>query len=717
VSDGKKIGKGSFATVYLGHHVSQTNHLVAIKVVDVDRLSRSNQKLKRHLDSEITIMKSVQHDHIVQQLDVLMDPKGEYIYVVLEFCDGGDFSKFLKKHKRLPEYQARYFLQQLADGLKYLHERSIIHRDLKPQNLLLQRRSGTTGHNYDDWVLKIADFGFARFIEPESVASTLCGSPLYMAPEVLFCQPYDAKADLWSVGAILFEMLVGSPPYNVRTQIELVRILLTSKIHFPKNLNISDECFSLLQNLLKKNQGERISWAGFFEHSFVAPQTSSLPPRPAQSSPSSSSSSSSATPTTPGATAPLLIPLMRKNRECGNDATPPPASTYMLSSPSPSPSMSISPLSSASSFLSGSSSSSPRTTTIRRIPSGMALATTPPTAGRHTKPSGMRPSSAPASSSSLSEGSLVSDSRYGRLSQEAKDSVVGNNSATASSSSSGSAVVRPPAHHSLEQGWGWLPPRRPNTNPFKEDSLESFRAGSGTSPSNSSIHIDPPAAGESSSSSDGSFEMINSVSSSADQYSLEEKQVIDDIERQYNFANVVAEVAEIKVGAQSPVEALSLYVKALHIYQDILAHTKRIVQTQGLSDSSRLSLVLEKMREDFASCLSKAEYWKRNLRPTDTTVCAEKSLYDFALAMGKEGAVAEVLKNFERAQHMYRRASLLLQLLHNEAHHPNDRNVLQSYIGSISKRLSTALKKQDEMLNQQNAATENVRMAPSSLPY
>lgn len=161
--------------------------------------------------------------------------------MVLEFCDGGDFAKFLKKHKRVTEEQARYFLTQLSthcltqqqqqqqqpsemdkalmpiffhphstgDGLKYLHERSIVHRDLKPQNLLLQRRRGTTGEHFTDWVLKIADFGFARFIEPEGVASTLCGSPLYMAPEILFCQPYDAKADLWSVGAILFEMLVG----------------------------------------------------------------------------------------------------------------------------------------------------------------------------------------------------------------------------------------------------------------------------------------------------------------------------------------------------------------------------------------------------------------------------------------------------------------------------------------------------------------------------
>jgi serine/threonine-protein kinase ULK/ATG1 len=703
VSDGKKIGKGSFATVYLGHHANNPKNLVAIKVVDVDRLSRNNEKLKRHLESEISIMKSIQHEHIVRQLDVVMDPQGEYIYVVLEFCEGGDFSKFLKKHKRLPEEQARYFLGQLADGLKHLHERSIIHRDLKPQNLLLQRRSGTTGQNYTDWVLKIADFGFARIIDAESVASTLCGSPLYMAPEVLLCQPYDAKADLWSVGAILFEMLVGNPPYNVRTQIELVRILLTSKIHFPRNLNISDECFSLLQNLLKKNQGERISWEGFFSHPFVVSRDSlsyrTL--KPSNLSTPAGSSTSSTSSTTPSATAPLLIPLLKKSRECGNDSTPPPTSGIMLS---PSPSMSISP---------SSSFGSPHlVSTIRRIPSGMVLATTPPTAPRQpvapttsaASSSLIRhSSSAPASSSSTSsEGTL---SRYGRSSHEIKDSTAG--STTSSTSASGHKS----AHQSLEKGWGWLPPRRPHINPFKEDSLDSLRTAS---PSNS-LHIDIPA-GESSSSSDGSFEMINSVSSSADQYSLEEKQVLDDIERHYSFANVVAEVAEFKVGAQSPVEALSLYVKALHIYQDILAHTKRIVQTQGLSDSSRLSLVLEKMREDFTSCLSKAEYWKRNLRPTDAA-CAEKSIYEVALAMGKEGAVAEVTKNFDRAQHMYRRASLLLQLLHNEAHHPADRTVLESYMTSFAKRLMTAAKKQNELEQEQRAAAVAARLAPSSLPY
>ncbi len=188
----------------------------------------------------------------------------------------------------------------LAAGLKFLHNKNIIHRDLKPQNLLLSSRDQRKA------VLKIADFGFARFVDPQSVVHTLCGSPLYMviystcplcmivvfvhwysklnsvtyvqAPEILLCQPYDGKADLWSVGAILYEMLTGSPPFNVRTHIELVRLLVTEQVRYPKNLNVSAECLDLLQSLLKKNKDERISWHDFFRHPFISGTQPTLPP-------------------------------------------------------------------------------------------------------------------------------------------------------------------------------------------------------------------------------------------------------------------------------------------------------------------------------------------------------------------------------------------------------------------------------------------------------
>ena len=107
-------------------------------------------------------------------------------------------------------------LQQLALGLAHMRTRNLIHRDLKPQNLLLSSMAPTA-------ILKIADFGFARYMQQQDLAETLCGSPLYMAPEILRFQKYDAKADLWSVGAILFEMLVGKPPFSGANHVQLLK--------------------------------------------------------------------------------------------------------------------------------------------------------------------------------------------------------------------------------------------------------------------------------------------------------------------------------------------------------------------------------------------------------------------------------------------------------------------------------------------------------------
>ena len=159
----------------------------------------------------------------------------------MEFCAGGDVSNFLKKRGgRVPEGTAQSFLKHVALGLNCLNELHLIHRhipipidlglrvdslrrswsgiplrsspcapgrDLKPHNLLLSEESPKA-------VVKIADFGFARIMAPQGLAETVCGSPLYMAPEVLSSSKYDIKADLWSVGTILYQMLVGATPYQ-----------------------------------------------------------------------------------------------------------------------------------------------------------------------------------------------------------------------------------------------------------------------------------------------------------------------------------------------------------------------------------------------------------------------------------------------------------------------------------------------------------------------
>jgi serine/threonine protein kinase len=182
--------------------------------------------------------------------DTTTQKTDNHIYLMLEYCEAGDLQKHIKAHGRLSEAAAQVFMTHLAAGLKFLWDRNLIHRDLKPQNLLLTARGapyvpppvqyiGSGGANLNDrstaaaahqqqpqLLLKIADFGFARHLATATMAETLCGSPLYMAPEILQGRKYDAKADLWSVGTILFEMIIGRPPFGGTNQFELLRVSL-----------------------------------------------------------------------------------------------------------------------------------------------------------------------------------------------------------------------------------------------------------------------------------------------------------------------------------------------------------------------------------------------------------------------------------------------------------------------------------------------------------
>ncbi|XP_058212890.1 serine/threonine-protein kinase ATG1c-like isoform X2 [Rhododendron vialii] len=170
-----------------------------------------------------------------------------------------------QRQGRVPEAKTKHFMQQLAVGLQILRKNNLIHRDLKPQNLLLSSKD-------DNAVLKIADFGFARSLEPKVLAETLCGSPLYMAPEIMQLQKYDAKADLWSVGAILFQLATGKTPFTGNNQMQLLRnIMKSTELHFPpQRKNLSSDCMDLCQKLLRANPVERLTFEEFFNHPFLS---------------------------------------------------------------------------------------------------------------------------------------------------------------------------------------------------------------------------------------------------------------------------------------------------------------------------------------------------------------------------------------------------------------------------------------------------------------
>ncbi|KAM7526395.1 hypothetical protein LguiA_016297 [Lonicera macranthoides] len=257
---GRQLGSGSFSVVwYARHKVHGTE--VAIKEILTGRL---NKKLEESLMSEIVILQNIDHPNIIRLHEMIKEP-GK-IHLVLEYCKGGDLSMFIQKRQgRIPEATAKHFMLQLAAGLKILRDNNLIHRDLKPQNLLLSS-------NDENSVLKIADFGFARSLQPRGLAETMCGSPLYMAPEIMQLQKYDAKADLWSVGAILFQLVTGKTPFTGNSQIQLLQnIVKSTELNFPPDIkDLSSDCIDLCRKLLRRNPVERLMFEEFFNHPFLS---------------------------------------------------------------------------------------------------------------------------------------------------------------------------------------------------------------------------------------------------------------------------------------------------------------------------------------------------------------------------------------------------------------------------------------------------------------
>ncbi|XP_056159092.1 serine/threonine-protein kinase ATG1t [Syzygium oleosum] len=254
-----KLGEGSFSTVWKAVRRAG-GEVVAVKQV---HLSKLNGHLRSCLDCELDFLSSVDHPNIIRLLHVFQ--ANGCVYMVLEFCAGGDLASYVRLHGPVREESARRFMQQLGAALEILHSYHIVHRDLKPQNILL---SGSE----EDKVLKVADFGLSRTLQPGYSADTVCGSPLYMAPEVLLFKKYDEKVDMWSIGAILFELLNGCPPFCGRTNVQLLRSIKSSKsLPFSHHVlpELHPDCIDMCSRLLSVNPVNRLSFEEFYRHRFL----------------------------------------------------------------------------------------------------------------------------------------------------------------------------------------------------------------------------------------------------------------------------------------------------------------------------------------------------------------------------------------------------------------------------------------------------------------
>ncbi|KAL4423876.1 hypothetical protein ABPG75_001177 [Micractinium tetrahymenae] len=245
-------GEGSFGKVWKARRTGSLQ-TVAVKLITKHG---KNEKDLRNLRQEIEILRKLQHPNIIAMLDAF-ETKNDFC-VVTEFAQGELFH-ILEDDRCLPESVVRSVARQLVQALHYLHSNRIIHRDMKPQNILISA-NGT---------VKLCDFGFARLMSTNTlVVTSIKGTPLYMAPELVQEQPYNHTVDLWSLGIILYELFVGQPPFYTTSIYTLIKQIVREPVKYPDNM--SPLFASFLQGLLEKQPSLRLDWPQLLDHPFLA---------------------------------------------------------------------------------------------------------------------------------------------------------------------------------------------------------------------------------------------------------------------------------------------------------------------------------------------------------------------------------------------------------------------------------------------------------------
>ncbi|KAH6573884.1 hypothetical protein BASA50_007475 [Batrachochytrium salamandrivorans] len=236
----KTVGEGNFAKVKLATH-KLTNGEVAIKVIDKTQL---DEKKLGKLYREVRIMKLLHHPNIVKLYEVI-ETKST-VYLVMEYASGGELYDYLVVHGKMKEKEARAKFRQILSAVSYCHKKRVIHRDLKAENLLLDA-------NLD---IKIADFGFSNYFDPDAKLDTFCGSPPYAAPELFQGRRYTGpEVDIWSLGVILYVLTTGCLPFDGKNLQEMRESVCRGKYRIPYYL--SDMCEKLLRKFLVRDPVKR----------------------------------------------------------------------------------------------------------------------------------------------------------------------------------------------------------------------------------------------------------------------------------------------------------------------------------------------------------------------------------------------------------------------------------------------------------------------------
>ena len=261
---GRFLGKGGFARCYEFTSL-ETRRISAAKVVPKASLTKSRQKQK--LMSEIKIHRSLHHSGVVGFEHFFED--AENVYILLELCPNQTMNELLRRRKRLIELEVQCYILQIVRTLQYLHQHRVIHRDLKLGNLFLSEKME----------IKIGDFGLATKLEFDGERKrTICGTPNYIAPEVLEGKSgHSYEVDVWSLGVIIYTLLVGKPPFETADVKTTYRRIKMNAYSFPDNVQISDQSKSLITRVLVSDPTKRPTLEEILSHEFFH-QGNPIPP-------------------------------------------------------------------------------------------------------------------------------------------------------------------------------------------------------------------------------------------------------------------------------------------------------------------------------------------------------------------------------------------------------------------------------------------------------
>ena len=266
----KEIGKGAFSMVYLATK-TDTGERYAIKRIDKSFVT--DKRYKKYLNNEIFILNNTKHENIIKFFGVKSTMN--YLYLIFEYCDGGDLQSCLNKYmdkynKPFPEEIVQYIMKQIISGFVYLHGREILHRHIKLENILVQFKSEEDKNNLNmlKTDIKITDFGFSRYLKGDNLAKSVLGNPINMDPKILRKMAriendsdfgYDQKADIWSLGTITYELLIGCPAFDATSYDELIQKIETGNYRIPHDISLSKEAIAFLNGMMRYDAKTRLS--------------------------------------------------------------------------------------------------------------------------------------------------------------------------------------------------------------------------------------------------------------------------------------------------------------------------------------------------------------------------------------------------------------------------------------------------------------------------